>query len=99
MNTQKQSDAYKEAQVRLHQEAIAKYTEVIRLDSGDASAYHNRGLDKAQLGMFEDAIADYDEAIKLDPRIPSFAYGNRGWAKVQLGRYEDAITDFDEASG
>lgn len=75
-------------------EAIADYSEVIRLKP-DASAFYQRGLAKTQLKRYEAAIDDFDEAIHLDPYHASAFYQN-GLAKVQLKQYEEAIADYDE---
>ena len=82
-----------------HEEAIADFDEVIRLDLNDKKilfhAYNNRGLLKDNLGRHEEAIADFDEAIRLEPEKVT-AWNNRGSAKDNLGRHEEAIKDFDE---
>jgi len=80
--------------------AIAEYTESIRLNPNDASAYYNRG--NAYLGKkdYDSAIADYTEAIKLDPDsdVKAEAYCKRGHS-YQDGKndYHSAIADYNEA--
>lgn len=50
-----------------YQEAVAEYSEAIRLDPGNALAYNNRGLAYVRLGQYQRAIEDYAEAVRVDP--------------------------------
>jgi len=52
------------------EEAIADWTEAIRLDPNFATAYVNRGKAKSDLGEYQGAILDYDQAIRLAPNFP-----------------------------
>ena len=79
-----------------YDEAIAAYTQAIRLKPDDAKAYYNRGNAKGDLGDYFAAIADYDTAIRLKPDNAA-AYVNRGNAKGDLGDYFAAISDYDAA--
>ena len=79
-----------------YEEAIADYTEAIRLDPTYAMAYRSRGVAHHHLGEFEEAISDYTEAIRLDPDY-AMAYYDRGIARADLGEYEEAIADYTEA--
>ena len=79
-----------------YEEALADYTEAIRLKPDYAVAYHNRGNAKDDLGRSEEALADYTEAIRLKPDYAE-AYTNRGIAKDNLGRSEEALADYTEA--
>jgi Flp pilus assembly protein TadD len=54
-------------------QAIADYTEAIRLDPYDAEAYNGRGFAYGSKGEYDRAIADYTEAIRLNPN-----YANKG---------------------
>ena len=79
-----------------YDDAIAAYTQAIRLKPDDAAAYLNRGLAKGELGDHFAAITDFDTAIRLKPD-DAYAYYNRGNAKHQLGQQRAAITDYDTA--
>jgi tetratricopeptide (TPR) repeat protein len=70
--------------------AIADYSEVIRLVPNDAEAWRNRGL--IWLLKYDDdrGIADYDQAIKLDPNDAD-SYNNRGQAHLSKGHRQQAI--------
>ena len=50
-----------------YDKAIADYTEAIRLDPKDATAYDDRGNAWYAKNEYDKAIADYTEAIRLDP--------------------------------
>lgn len=47
--------------------AITDYTDVIRLDPKNVTAYHARGLAWNVVGNTERAIADLTEAARLNP--------------------------------
>ena len=78
------------------EDALADYTEAIRLKPDYAEAYNNRGIVKAKLGRHDDALADYAAAIRLKPDHAE-AYNNRGAVKAKLGRHDDALADYAEA--
>ncbi|MCX7429197.1 MAG: tetratricopeptide repeat protein [Planctomycetia bacterium] len=77
-------------------EAIADFTEAIRLDPEHAKTYCVRGVAYARKGDYDQAIADYTEAIRLDPKDWA-AYGGRGIAYQWKHDYDQAIADFTEA--
>jgi tetratricopeptide (TPR) repeat protein len=77
-------------------EAVADYTESLRLDPTFASAYLNRAWTVGQLGHYDRMVADCTEAAGLD-RSSALAYANRGWAYAKLGRYDLAVQDCTEA--
>src|SRR5262249_6666537 len=60
-------------------QAVADYTEAIRLDPRAADAYLHRGDAYFAQDDFDQAITDYDEAICLDPSL-AVAYQHRGLA-------------------
>lgn len=64
----------------LLEEAIAEWTEAIRLDPNDTASYVNRGIAKSELGDNLGAILDFDKAIELDPNN-ALAYGCRDFVK------------------
>ena len=49
---------------------IAAYTEAIRTNPGDATAYFKRGDAYGAAGEYDKAIADFTEVIRLDPNYP-----------------------------
>ena len=78
------------------EQALADFSEAIRLDPEYASAYYNRGITYDDLGQYEQALADYTEAIRLNPKYAT-AYHNRGYTHDNLGQYEQALADYTEA--
>ena len=80
------------------EEAVANYSQAIRLNPELAVAYNNRGTTFAVLGQLQRAIQDLDQALRIDPEYVD-AYNNRGYAYVSLGRFQKAIEDYDEAIG
>ena len=77
-------------------EAIADYTQAIKINPNDALAYNNRGLAYQNQEKYPEAIADYTQAIKLNPNL-ALAYNNRGIAYSNQGKLDDAIADYNQA--
>jgi tetratricopeptide (TPR) repeat protein len=78
-----------------NEQAIAQYTEALRLNPSFAAAYYNRAIIFHDTGEFNAAIEDYSAVIRLKPK--AVAYYNRGISYYDKGDYENAIADFDEA--
>lgn len=49
-------------------EAIAEYSEAVKLNPNDVVSLTNRGEIYMQHKLFDDAVADFDKAIALDPK-------------------------------
>jgi tetratricopeptide (TPR) repeat protein len=79
-----------------YDQAIANYTETIRLNPNDADAYFNRAYTYGAKGLYDQAILDYTKAIRLEPD-DALAYNNRGNAYSDKGLYDQAILDYTEA--
>jgi tetratricopeptide (TPR) repeat protein len=86
-------------------QAIADFTDAIRVNPDDALAYNNRAQAWRELGEVDRAIADLTEAIRIDPQPrsdlagPGFvnAYANRGLAYHAKGDHERALADYNQA--
>jgi len=78
-----------------YEEAIAAYTEALKLDSDLAEAYDSRGYAYSMMGEYEQALADLNRAIELDPDCAR-AYNNRGFIYAEQGKYEQAIADYNK---
>jgi tetratricopeptide (TPR) repeat protein len=73
-------------------QALAAFSEAIRLRPHHVPAWFARGFAQASLGQFDAAIADYSEAIRLDPRYAA-AYHNRSAALAAVGNQSAAQQD------
>ncbi|MBI2092958.1 MAG: tetratricopeptide repeat protein [Deltaproteobacteria bacterium] len=69
-------------------EAIAEYSEAIKLNPNDTVSFVNRGEIYMQHKLFDDAVADFDKAIALDPKKES-KWANR--ARVLKNQIEQII--------
>ena len=74
-------------------ESAAAFTETIRLDPQDPTAFYARGISYAALGQHAKALADYAKAIDISPKYAD-AYFSRGVSYSILEEYGKAITDF-----
>lgn len=79
-----------------YREAIADYSEAIKLVYSFASAFNNRGFCYYKLEQYGKAIKDYTQAIRYKPTF-AVAYNNRGTVYRIQGRYQEAIFDFTKA--
>lgn len=76
--------------------AIELYTEAIRINPNNSSAFNNRGVMRIQTGDFFEAINDFNKAIELNPNSAT-AYINRGAVKAKIGDIESAMNDYQMA--
>ena len=81
---------------RMYDQAIADYTEAIRLDASDPSHFYNRGNSHSNKRDFARAIADYDQTIKMKPDHVN-AWGNRGNQWQRQGQFDKALADYSGA--
>jgi protein O-mannosyl-transferase len=77
-------------------EAIAHYSEALRIKSDYADAHNNLGVALADQGKFDEAIAHYSEALRIKPGY-SDAHSNLGIALADQGNLDEAIAQFTEA--
>jgi len=77
-------------------QAIADYTNVIRINSKHAKAYYNRGNIYGKQDNLIQAIADYTKAIEIDSKYAA-AYSNRGNICQIQGNFHQAIADYSKA--
>ena len=79
-----------------HTQAIADFTEAIRLDPEDAELWNDRGKAYWQQGEDNLAYADYSRAIEINPDFAN-AYYYRAWVWRRRGDQRNAIKDFGQA--
>ncbi len=79
-----------------HGNAVADFSEAIRLNPGNAVAYNNRANTYAALGAFDRALADFAESLRLDPDDGS-TFNNRGTVYQKLADHRRALAHYDEA--
>jgi protein O-mannosyl-transferase len=85
-----------DARIKVWQNTVALFNDVIAKDPDVPLAYNNRALERFTAGDYTGAMADFNTAIEKDPNF-SKAYSNRGNAKVFSGDYPGAIADYGEA--
>lgn len=81
---------------RNYEDAIADYSEAIRLSPDNAQAYLGRGNAQYALEQYPEALTDYDEALKHDPDYVD-AFNGRGNVKFARKDFEGAIQDYNQA--
>jgi tetratricopeptide (TPR) repeat protein len=79
-----------------YDQALAEFSEAIRLDPKDPIAYRNRGLLWQNKKEYDKALDDYNHAIQLDSNHAS-AYRHRANIWKDKGNYDNAIADYSEA--
>jgi tetratricopeptide (TPR) repeat protein/S1-C subfamily serine protease len=79
-----------------YKQAIADFTEAIRLKPDFALAYNNRAFARLQNKDDKGAIGDYNEAIRFNPNN-ALLHVNRGFARLQNKDDKGAIEDFQQA--
>lgn len=77
-----------------YNEAVAKFTEAIKIEPDNAIIYNYRGLAYLSLQDFSSSMKDFNKAIQINPK-ENEAYCNRGYLKMNLEDYRGAILDFD----
>jgi excisionase family DNA binding protein len=79
-----------------YDQALANYSQAIRLDPYYVMAYNNRGLVYEQKDDPEQALADYNQAIRLNPSFGG-AYVNRGNVYINYDDLDGALADYNQA--
>jgi Zn-dependent protease/Tfp pilus assembly protein PilF len=81
---------------RRYEQAVAEYTEALRLQPNWREVLNQRGIAYGKLGSDDLAVADYSAAIALAPGLAR-QYLNRALAYCRMRRYDLAIADYQEA--
>lgn len=77
-------------------QASADFSEAIRLNTNDASAFAGRGWAKFSIRDFIGSVLDYDQAIRLSPGSADF-YIERGHVYLVTGSVDASIRDLTQA--
>jgi tetratricopeptide (TPR) repeat protein len=75
-----------------YDQAIASFSEAVKLDPKAIPAYNNRGIAYCEKGNFDQAIAEFSRVIEIDPRHGK-AYNNRAVAYMMKGEKDKARQD------
>ena len=88
------ADAYSER--AHHKEAVADYTQAIRLKADDSAAYYGRGAARLALKDVDGAIDDFTQASRYNAASAGL-YVARGYAELVKGATGEAVADFTVA--
>jgi lipoprotein NlpI len=79
-----------------HQEAVADYDQVIKLEGPAASpeVYQRRGCEHFKLAHIEESIADFDKYLQLRPEQER-SHWQRGISYYYAGRFADGAKQFE----
>jgi lipoprotein NlpI len=75
-------------------EAVAPFTEAIKLDPNFAAAYDRRGDAYLKSGQFKESVADFDKFLQFQPKFAP-EHWRRGIALYYAGRFADGVKQFD----
>ena len=79
------------------QEAIADYSEALKIKSDDADVFERRAYAEMQLKDYDKALHDYNQAIKISPQeakyyqVRALIYQNKGDFKAALADTEKTL--------
>ncbi len=77
-------------------QAVAAYTEALKLEPQNAEIYFNRALALHLDGKSQEAMKDFDKAVSLDPANP-FRYSSRAFVRAKFGDLLGAVDDYKKA--
>src|ERR1043165_1596917 len=77
-------------------QAIAEFTEAIKLDPSDPRFYRDRGGVYLTTKRFQDAVNDFAKMVELAPKDYA-AYSLRGAAESELLKLDEALADLNKA--
>ena len=79
-----------------YNEAIADFTEALRLKPDDGESFYGRGQSRLSLNQVDSAISDFTQAIRYLGEKPGL-YVARGYAQLVKGNANESIADFTVA--
>ncbi|MEI8040959.1 MAG: tetratricopeptide repeat protein [Verrucomicrobiota bacterium] len=81
---------------RRYDEAVAEFTELLKVSPDDAGALVQIGIARALQGRTDEAVQSLAEALRINPADPG-AHNSLGNILAQQGRHEEAVKQFEEA--
>ena len=78
-----------------YQEAVADYSEALKVKAKDPNIFERRAYAEIQLKDYDKALHDYNEAIKLSPEEPKY-YQVRAFIYQTKGDFKAALADVDK---
>jgi tetratricopeptide (TPR) repeat protein len=78
------------------EEAMARYSEALRIVPDYPEAHNSLGAALARQGRIDEAVAQYSEALRIKPNFPE-AHNNLGAALAGQGRLDQAMAQYSEA--
>jgi tetratricopeptide (TPR) repeat protein len=78
------------------QEAIAHYTEALRIAPDFAKSHYNLGVALERQGRIQEATDRYAEALRIEPNLVE-AHNNLGVLLASQGKVQEAATHYTEA--
>ncbi|MDM8525127.1 tetratricopeptide repeat protein [Desulfococcaceae bacterium HSG8] len=79
-----------------HDQAVAHYTEAIRLNPRFAKAYNNMAIALEEQGKTDEAIRYYSQALRINPGLAK-THNNLGYAFEKQGRTDEAMKHYTKA--
>lgn len=80
-----------------YQQAIAKYDNILRIDSNYYQAWTNRGYALARLKDYNQMLESCKTAAIINPEAAVYAWNCQGEALYNLKQYNQALVAFDKA--
>jgi len=77
-------------------EAIAQYSQALRINPDFPEAHYNLGHALAGQGKIDEAIAQYSQALRIEPDFTE-AHINLGVALARQGRFDEAMAHYSQA--
>jgi tetratricopeptide (TPR) repeat protein len=90
------AEAKKHVDARRYDDAIRIYTDIIRSDPRQHSAYNLRSIAFTHKGMRPQSLEDARKAVDLEPKNATYRF-NLGYDYYYASRYDEALAEFEQA--
>jgi len=88
------SSAQRHEEMGEHAQAIADYSQLLKLRPNSVGVLNRRGAEHFKLAHIKESLADFDRAVELNPAQAPYNW-QRGIALYYAGRYEDGRKQFE----